>query len=573
MAQRGVDGLPLGTPSPSFAGALTPRSPYPTPHPQAPAPLRELVASLARCNPREPLSVSPDELARWPEFRLWAAAPSSVAAWLAPVSPLSPSGRGGDGDRDDGLFDDGGCPWGVSPAALEDAVGQDLCVKTHELGDVGRIATAAAVAVGGSVGGGGDGGGGGVDDAMNDGAGDGGGGGRGRGRGGEGDGGSGGEPPLGSTLPQPQNVVMHRSSLYVPVGIDPSSRMLTFAVAVEYHKQLGDVVPWPTLPLELRGVFDTATHEALLLGRTPEGQQYASWSVEQREGIILSSQSLFSPPQPGSWPADEASTARCGRPSPASASGSAANGSTTLTWSIRTVKRRCPTSAVGNVHIIGGGGSDNMVAMTPTAAATPRWPPAAGSALADAIAAFADSMAGAFGSAHVPSPTLGADAMITDATAGALTSVRVPSSAETMQRLRWLVASGCRLRTRALGRPATMVVLSSSHTGRRATRRPRSGTADQVYPCEVCGRGFKRLFNRKVVRTDAWGGRGRHLMRTPGGWGWWCVDTRRATEAAIDTDMPMGPGAAYMTTAARCFCPVVPPSCPRLVAYAQGTLL
>jgi len=352
---------------------------------------------------------------------------------------------------------------------------------------------------------------------------------------------------------------MNRSSLYVPVGMDPSSRMLSFAVAVEYHKQLGDDVPWPTLPLELRGVFDTATHESLLLGRTPEGLQYASWSVEQRGGI-LSSQSLFCPPQLSGGSADEAGTAPVGRPSPAGAGGAAGNGSATLVWSIRTVKQRRPTSAVGNLRILGSDGSGDVVATSASAAATPRWPPVAGSALADAMAAFADSMAGAYGSSHVPSPTLGIDGMITDATAGALTSVRVQASMETMQRLRRMVASGCRLRTRALGRPAVMMVLPGSLAGRRTTRRPRFGTGDQAYPCEVCGRVFKRLFNRKVVRTVTWGGRSRHQMGMFGGWGWWCVDTRREAEATIDTDITMGPGAAFVTSAARCFCPVVAPS-------------
>ncbi|GAB0494808.1 hypothetical protein MMPV_006104 [Pyropia vietnamensis] len=179
----------------------------------------------------------PAALAAWPELRLWAAAPPTVAAWLAPAAPVAPAAAAKAAAAE---------AWPVPAAALDAAVGQDLAQGAPQ-GSPSLL----------------------------------------------------GSPPS-SDDAATGALVLARSALYVPLALDPSGRLLSVAVATEYRAQMsdavGDVAP---MPRRLRGVIDLATGEGLLFGTTPDGRAYVTWTAEAAGGVLLASQSLFARPRLG----------------------------------------------------------------------------------------------------------------------------------------------------------------------------------------------------------------------------------------------------------------------------------
>jgi len=421
--------------------------------------LAAFVASIARCAATPPRAVSPAELSAWPEFRLWAAAPPVIAAWLEPASPFRTTTSAG-GELDAAANDARvGLP-PLPPDILAAAVAYD---------QVGHTApTAPESASGGSSG---------AAAAARD-------------RGG--------------------HVYMDRSTLLVPVHLDVATGLLAVAAYTERHLPMADLAALAAvapLPAFMRGVFDTANQEGLLLGVHPSGAVVTAWSATAPRERVLSSFSVFGRPLAG-------------------AAGAA--GDTMLRSGRRVVRQKADAAPCG------GAADSARPAAAGRAGTGAVAVPCHLSAAHAAVAAFRTSLAGTFGSAHVPSPMLGAAAAppsAADMAAGATVDGAAPSSAATLRRLLQVAAGhlgvvpplveedggGGRLSALPSGggsappmvaAPWTDMSLDRERSPSPVRRCSSEGVAAR-YPCPVegCGKFFTRPYNRKIVCAFG-GGRG-----------------------------------------------------------------
>jgi len=397
----------------------------------------------------------------WPEFRLWAAAPPAIVAWLEPASPCcttTPAGGGHDAAANDARA---GLP-PLLPDILAAAVAYD---------EVGHTVPTAPESAG--------------------------------------RGSSGTEA---ATRDRGSHLYMDRSTLLVPIHLDVATGLLAVAAYTEHHLPTADLAALaavPPVPAFMRGVFDMANQEGLLVGVLPSGAVVTAWSATAPREHALCSFSVF------------------GRP-PAGVAGAAdAAGGTTLRSGRRVMRQKADAAPCG-------GAADSArpatAGRTGTGAVTAV--PCHLAAAHAAVAAFRTSLAGTFGSAHVPSPMLGAAATPPSAAAmaaGATVDGVAASSAATLRRLLQVAAGhlgvvpplvegdgeGRRLSTPPSGGGSAPSMGAAAWTtgslGReRSTSPVRRCSSEGVtarYPCpaEGCGKFFTRPYNRKIVCASCGG--------------------------------------------------------------------